>query len=203
MGFERVSDFVVQPVHDPGVLEQIVGESREESGRRLAPRTEQNSLRAIDFTTRHAFFVVVAEDVRQEIWSVPGTQLQSPSHLLAGVVKVLAADSFHGRWDEQFDDSLERWEPPCRRHLDACLDAAEGRGHPGVVLRVAEAPERLAEGQVGDDVEGGVVEPFHNVDGAWLLTQPAYERVHVRLDERFLLVEGFVGEGVGEQAPDT
>jgi hypothetical protein len=70
-----------------------------------------------------------------------------------------------------------------------------------VVLRLAETPEGLAEGEVGDNVEGGVVEPLHDVNGAWLLAQLAYERVHIGLDKRFLLVERFLGEGVGEQAP--
>lgn len=141
------------------------------------------------------------EDVGHEVWSVPGTQFHSASHFFASVVEVLAADSFHRGWDEHLDDPLEWREPPGCRHDDACLDAAEGRGHPGVVLRLAETPEGLAEGEVGDDVEGGVVEPLHDVNRARLLAQLADERVHIGLDKRFLLVECFLGEGVGEQAP--
>lgn len=83
------------------------------------------------------------------------------------------------------------------------FDAAEHELDPLVFFAVAQAVQRLAEGEVADDVEGGVVVPAHDVDGLGLggvFAQAVDEEVDVLLDQGFLLAECFVAEGVGEVA---
>ena len=106
----------------------------------------------------------------------------------AGPQRAVRGRELHRDGDE--DDELQRLEQ---------------RRHPGVQALVAQAVEGFPEGQVADHVERVPAEPWRQVHIAAggsrdLGAQADEEVVDVRLEEGFLLAEGFVREGVGEDA---
>lgn len=51
-----------------------------------------------------------------------------------------------------------------RAHQGCHLGAVKDHTHPRVILALAETVERLAEGEIPDDVEGGIVVPAGHVE---------------------------------------
>lgn len=85
------------------------------------------------------------------------------------------------------------------RHLENCL-------HPRVVVGVVQAAESLAESQVADDVEGGVVVPSSQVESLSTLVamfvKPLEEEVDVLLDDGLLVTHAALAETVRQGATE-
>lgn len=151
-----------------GIGEQEVGGARERGGGSFTARDEEDSSVCVHLAAGQGAVLLplVLQDEREEI-------------RLARLRGQPRSDAVLRHGEEippRADDGLV----VCEEALDAvpvpeervfgpdgkgryCLDVLEDHVHPDVVPAVAQAIQRLAKGQVCDDVEGRVVVPAHNV----------------------------------------
>jgi len=187
---------------------EVVQGAAQDRGGRLAARSRQDHEGGLDLAFRHAFLVVVLDDVRHEVGSLD-LPVQAALHFVRDLVIVallhvgqLLRNGFH---QQEVDERVEaRGNDEARG-----LDAVEQELDPGVVARVLQAIERLAEAQVAEDVEGGEVEPRHDIQDGTLpprrlgrrgpLAEPLDQQRDIPLHNRFLRLEGALREAGAQQ----
>lgn len=96
-------------------------------------------------------------------------------------------------------------DAPALHDVRVELDPLEDDGDPGVQGAALEAAKGLAEGQVADDVKGGVVVPEDHVDGDLLvdhglLAEALDQQIDIAHDDGLLVEQARGREAVGQDA---
>lgn len=150
-------------LHHRRVFEAEIRRSRQRSSRGLTTRQNQQSSIRINILARHAAWVIILKDMFHEIRSIslplytlidllfrPG--MIPHCHFLDLWGKEPGNDGVHGREVMEHGENLGEFDP------------LEDGGDPGVVVTFFETVEGVAEAEVAEDVEGGVVVPVADVD---------------------------------------
>lgn len=187
---------------------------RESRRRRFRASNDEEAAVGCDLHVRDSVSLAVGgvvahhlQDVRQEVPPLlHHTLLQPLPRRICDVRFMLGPRLAQRLRSQQTHDLLHvrvgRHGPRKRADLDRVEDAL----HPAVVLPAAETAERLAQGQVADDVEGREVVPLHHVHGLSCQGEFAEtddEQVDVRADQGLLFSQGLVREGRRQESAQS
>ena len=103
-------------------------------------------------------------------------------------------------WDESLKYCVNKRELFNRSHDRDSLYRVKDEGDPGVVVGVFEAPKRLSERKIADDIKGSPIEPLRHVDVTLcrILCQLIHKDIDMLSNQWLLLPDSFIGEGKGE-----
>ena len=114
--------------------------------------------------------------------------------------KVLSSLPETGR--NESDGEPEKTESIQGARENASFQRVQGEAGALVIFPIFEVPNRLAEGKIGNDIEGHEVKPIYKVNKPVALAELAHQRVDVRLDHRLLLFERLGGKCIGKLSPE-
>lgn len=212
------ADLLRDPAQAPRVRKQQVRDAREERGRGLGPRDDEEARVGAQAVERHVPVLLLAQQGPDEVGPLdveahpPPQLLGRASGVLPAEPRVAARDPRdHGPEAEELQRRADRLPGETPLHVPDQL----------VLLPGLEAAEGLAEGHVADDVEGRVVVPAAQVEcrlearwslllgprlgvgvGAASFSKPLHQEVDVALYDRLLVPEDLVAEAVVELPPD-
>lgn len=143
--------------------------------------------------THLALLVLGLEHFPNEVWSLCFGG-QSLAYLHRRKLVVLLVFDHEILWNEILVEHPTKWVAQNTAHECHMLNAGEDGGHPGVVSRVVQTAEGLAERQVTNNVKSRIVEPRDHVDrllpvGAHF-AEPLEEQIDVLLDGALLFEHG-------------
>ena len=204
---ECLADLLGDSIHHVRILQQASHHAGQGRADRLTARDDEEAERALDFRQTHALFVVVAEDVGHEVVALRvgafGPVHVPPSDLLVGGAGVDAAFCLGALGEQHLDGRFEA-EVAHGEDLDGHLELIEHDRDPLVIIGRLEAVEGLPKGEVADDIKGGKVDPFGNVDHVGVgrrgpVAQSVDQEVDVDLGQVLLLPKHFIREGMRKQ----
>lgn len=141
------------------------GDAAQQCGRGFGSSRRQDGGAALDFLPGHSLFVVVSEDVGEEVRSVDVfPELQPLVDSFFVVLRPLGALFPELSGQDELDRFREGREAAGGLEVGAELDGLENDTDPGVIFLILETMEGLAEREISDDVEGGEVVPLHQID---------------------------------------
>lgn len=193
-----LADFALQAREFVRVTEEVVHGDGEQRGRGLAAGHDEDVGVGVQLVGRDAARLIdVLRETGHEVRAVRLAR-QAPVDLVAGRLGVrdgLGPDFLgHEHLKEGAEAAHGEDHLPVHHHGEV----GEDEGDPGVELPVLDAVERLAEGQVPDDVEGEVVEPGPKVDdlaAGGALAEPPRQQGGVPRHDGLLGLERGLGEG--------
>lgn len=170
--------------------------------RGLAARQHKNIRMTVHLLQAQLLAALGCQDHAPDIGLLPGAPLEAPVDAVGRVLEVVVLQVL----DEPRLERLEqRVEPGVvldeLGHGDD-LDGVEDDLDPARVLQVAEQAERLPEGQVAHEVEGGELVHLHHVDGPVFtdgLAQLGYQQVNMLAQNGLVALQGALREGGREE----
>lgn len=148
--------------------------------------------------------VLLPEEALDEVGALDA-ELDALLQLVADEVHVLVVLRHEPEPAREVDERLEA-EPDEHLEPGRLLDRVRDHAHPRVVGRALQRPERRAEAQVPDHVEGRPVVPLPHVERRRpvlaVLVDALDQQVYVRADDGLLLPHRLVREPVRELAPE-
>lgn len=189
--------------------EEVVEQSGHETSCGLRTGDDEECSVDDDLILIEVLLVALLEEVVQEV-PVLVRRVALPDaleDLLAGVVEMLDALLAKLSRSEQLEEDLLVHRPRGGK-TSRCLfdgpgfDGFRDQGHPEAQVGGGQASEGLTEGEMADDVEGGVAEPIGDVAHLSIVGKLIHlvpEDVDVRLDKVLLLQEGLCTERVRQR----